>query len=96
MEETKTKGGKKRELKVKTLLFVERTLDGGLVRKLCDMLMIMEQALGFRIKIVELARALGVCSLYQSISKLGCGREDCVTCGQEAEELAPFNRSKLI
>ena len=57
MEETKTKGGKKRELKVKTVLFVERTPDGGLARKLCDMLRRMDQALGFRIKIVELARA---------------------------------------
>ena len=80
---------KERELKVKTVLFVEQTPEGGLAKRLRETLRCMEPALGFKIKVVErTGKSLGsqfpLSSLWQGAP---CGRKECVTCRQEAEDL---------
>ena len=59
-EKTVKKGGRRgeqtytdRELETKTILFVEQSPEGGLAKKMREVLRSMEPALGFRIKVVE-------------------------------------------
>ena len=86
-------GGNKyrRELPVKTVLFVEQSPMGELAKKLKDTLRGMEQTLGFRVKVVErTGRSMGSKFPLNSLWKgAKCGRGDCTTCEQGGEEELP-------
>ena len=85
-------------MKTKSVLFVEQTPDGSLAKRMREVLRAMEPALGFRVKVVErtgqtLGSKFSQSSLWEGTM---CGRENCITCKQEAEEIPPCTLSNLI
>ena len=89
---------KLKELELKSVLFVEQSPKGELASRLREALKRMEQTLGFRVKVLErTGRSLGsrfpLSSLWEGTE---CGREDCVTCKQEGEELPQCTRTNLV
>ena len=89
---------KNRELELKSVLFVEQTPKGELAGRLREAMRSMEQTLGFKIKVVErTGRSLGskfpLGNLWDGTR---CGREDCVTCEQEGEELPKCTKTNLV
>ena len=82
----------------KTVLFVEQSPEGGLARRIREVLRGMEPALGFKIKVVErTGQTLG--SKFSQSALWGetqCGRTDCVTCEQGGEELPPCTKNNLL
>ena len=86
------------ELDVKTVLFLEQTPEGGLAKRMREVLRSMEPALGFRVKVVErtgqsLGSKFAQTGLWEGMQ---CGRDDCTTCEQGAEELPPCNKNNLL
>ena len=86
-----SKRNKNEEPEVKSLLFVEQTPNGELARRLRETLRNMEPTLGFKIKVVERAgQKLGskfpLSSLWGGV---GCGGQDCITCGQGGDSEPP-------
>ena len=89
---------KERELDIKSVLFVEQSPGGELATKMREVLKGMEQTLGFRVKVAERAgRPIGsmfpLTSLWEGAQ---CGRELCVTCNQEVEEMPPCSKKNLV
>ena len=81
---TKKAGKIGKELKTRTVLFVEHTPGGALAKKLREVLSSIEHILGFRIRVVEragtpLGRLFPLTQLWEGAQ---CGREGCVTCTQ--------------
>ena len=88
-----TRGSKyNRELKVKTVLFVEQSPRGELAKRLRETIKDMEHTLGFRVKVVErTGRSIGSKFPLNNLwAGMKCGRGDCVTCEQEGGGGAPF------
>ena len=78
------RSNQRKELEVKTVLFVEQSPKGELAKKLRETLRDMEQTLGFRVKVVErtgrsLKSKFPLNSLWKGAK---CGRGDCTTCEQ--------------
>ena len=87
-----------KELKTRSVLFVEQTPHGELARQLRELMSRLEPTLGFRIKIVEragksLASTFSQASIWEGSH---CGRPECVTCNQEAEEMPPCSTSSVV
>ena len=97
-EAPKKEQKQEKELKVKTVLFVEQSSDGSLAKRMREVLRSMEPALGFRIKVVErtgqtLGSKFSLSSLWEGTK---CGRGGCTTCEQGAEELPPCSMRNLL
>ena len=87
-----------KELEVRSVLFVEQTPGGELSKRLREQLRGMEDTLGFKVRVAErTGRSLGS-SFSQSSLWEGtkCGREDCTTCEQGAEELPNCTRKSIV
>ena len=86
------------QLKMRTVLFVDNTKDGGLAKKLREVVERIQHILGYRIKVVE--RAGTPLKLHFPLSGLGeddkCGRQDCLPCGQEGGEKKTRCRKRSI
>ena len=84
----KQKTQEERSLRTRTVLFVENTKEGGLARKLREVVERIQHILGYRKKVVE--RSGTPLKLLFPLGGLGeddrCGREDCIPCGQEGQE----------
>ena len=92
----RTKTGK--ELKMKSVLFVEQSPGGELAAKMREVLKSMEHTMGFKIKVAEragnpLKSIFPLTSLWEGAQ---CGRTECVTCLQDVEEMAPCTRKNLV
>ena len=87
-----------RSLRTRTVLFVENTKEGGLARKLREVVEKIQYILGYRIKVVE--RSGTPLKLLFPLGGLGeedrCGREDCLPCGQEGQEGRTRCRKRCI
>ena len=85
-------------LKTRSVLFVDNTKDGGLARKLREVVERIQHILGYRIKVVE--RAGTPLKLHFPLSGLGeddkCGRQDCLPCSQEGGEKKTRCRKRSI
>ena len=80
-----------RKVKTRAVLFVEQTPGGELSRRIKDLIHRLEPTLGYTIKVVE-RTGQSVQSVFSQTaiwSGSKCGRDDCVTCNQEGEEIAP-------
>ena len=87
-----------KELRVRTVLFVDQSPGGELAKRIREQMRAMEPTLGFRTKIVErtgatLRSKFPLASLWDGSP---CGREECVTCTQGLEEIPPCTRMNLI
>ena len=87
-----------KKLKTRSVLFVEQTPHGELARQLRELMSRLEPTLGFRIKIVEragksLASTFSQASIWEGSH---CGRPECITCNQEAEEMPPCSTSSVV
>ena len=92
------RGNTKRELKVRTVLFVEHTPGGELAKRLRGTVARLEGILGFRIKIIERTgtQVKDLFPLTNIWEGNTCGREDCVPCHQEGEESIPCTKRNLV
>ena len=88
----------KRELKTKSVLFVEQSPGGELASKMREVLRGMEQTLGFKIKVAESAgKTLGSMFPISTLEEgAQCGRVSCVTCTQDVEEMPPCTKKNLV
>ena len=85
-------------LKTRSVLFVEQTPHGELAKQLRELLVRLEATMGFKIKVVEragmsLASQFSQTSIWEG-SK--CGRLECLTCNQGAEDLQPCTRTSAV
>ena len=84
--------------KIRTVLFVEQTRGGRLMKALKEVEARLSGMLGFRTKIVE----RGGTSLKDLLPNTNpwagssCGRTDCVTCNQGVEEIPDCTRRSLV
>ena len=76
-------------------IFVEYTHQGALAKQLREVSQRLEHIHGFGIKVIEEA-GLPLVSQFptDAWNNTPCGREDCITCAQGAEEIPPFTKSK--
>ena len=81
----------------KTVMFVEYTPQGALAKRLREVAQRLESIVGFGIKIVE-KTGLPLVSQFPSDTWDGtpCGRGDCITCIQGAEEIPPCTKQSMV
>ena len=82
----------------RSALFVEQTPQGELARELRLSMARLEPTMGFKIKIVEragksLASTFSQASIWEGKH---CGRQDCITCNQEAEDMPPCSTTSVV
>ena len=91
-----SKDGSKQNEKVEqqSVLFVEQTVDGELAKRLRELMIRMNETIGFSVKVVERAGSTLKSKFLQSRLWEGmqCGRNECITCNQGAEFLAPCTK----
>ena len=85
-------------LRTRSVLFVEQTPQGELASQLRELMARLEPTLGFRIKIVERAGKSLSSTFSQASAWQGshCGRAECITCNQEAEDMPPCSTSNVV
>ena len=95
---TKGAGGPGKELKTRSVLFVDQTPGGELAKQVREKLRDLEPILGYRLRVVERTGRNLLRSFPQTRSWKGeqCGRHDCVTCHQGGEEIAECTRANLV
>ena len=96
MRQKDTKG---RELRTRTVIFVEQTRDGALAKALREVATRLEGMLGFRVKVVERTGSKLRNSLPNTnpwAGQMKCGRTDCVPCEQESEDNIDCTKRNLV
>ena len=86
------------ELKTRAVLFVPQTPMGELARRSKEIIQKMEHLLKFKLKVVERAGVSLKSHFSQSSIMKGmpCGRQECIPCGQEGEEIQECTKSMRI
>ena len=81
-----------------SVLFVEQTTNGELAKALRELMMRIGPTIGFSVKVVERAGSTLKSKFPQSGLWEGthCGREECITCNQGAEFMAPCTRRSVV
>ena len=100
------KGGKKPKksgssgatLKTRAVLFMEQTPGGELARRMREQLVSLEPTLGYKIRVVErtgqsIQKIFARTSVW---SGLKCGREHCITCNKEGEDVPDCTRRRVV
>ena len=87
-----------KELKTRTILFVEQTRDGKLAKELREVFRRLEGILGFRVKVVERTGSSlkSILPNTNPWSGSSCGREKCVTCTQGTEDMPTCTKRNLV
>ena len=81
----------------KKCIFVEYTHQGALAKKLREVAQRLEHILGFAIKVVEKAGPPLISQFpTDAWDNTPCGREDCITCTQGAEQIPPCTKKSAI
>ena len=88
----------KQELKTRAVLFLEQTPNGELARRVKELLVRLEQVLGFKLRVVErtgrsIQNQLPQASIWRGSP---CDREHCVTCQQGGEDMPDCTRSSIV
>ena len=86
-----------KDLPTRSVIFVEYTEGGVLLKKVKEVLKRLEGIIGCRIKAVEktgtsLGRLFPLTQLWEGTP---CGRLECVTCTQEGEQVYPCNKRNV-
>ena len=85
-------------MKTRAVLFVEQSPMGALASKIREQLQHMGPTLGFKIRVVERTGRNIQTNFSQLHTWRGmqCGREECVTCNQDVEELPDCTRASIV
>ena len=77
---------------------MEQSPGGELAKQVRNKMLEMEPILGFRLRVVERTGRNLLTSFPQTRTWSGskCGREDCITCNQEGEELPECTRRSVV
>ena len=91
VEDNSQEGKEGNNLKTRSVLFVDYSMDSQLVRKVKETLSRLEGIIGSKVKAVErcglpLARQFPLTRLWDGMQ---CGRKDCVTCYQKEKKYTP-------
>ena len=88
-----------KEMRTRTVIFVEQTRDGALAKALREVATRLEGMIGFRVKVVERTGS----SLRNSLpntnpwaGQMKCGRTDCVPCEQESGDNIDCTKRNLV
>ena len=87
-----------KQLKTRAVIFVEQSPGGELAKQVRVKMQEMEQMLGFKLRVVERTGRNLLTSFPQTRTWSGskCGREECITCNQEGEELPECTRRSIV
>ena len=99
--QVRNKGGaakNNKNLKTRAVIFVEQTPRGELAVQIREQLKNLEGLMGFKLRVVE-RTGRNILSNFQQTNTwkgLQCGREECITCNQEGEELPNCTRAGVV
>ena len=86
------------ELRTRAVIFVPQTPSGELAKRTREVIQKMEHLLKFKLKVVERAGT----SLQNQFSQssiwrgMACGRQECIPCHQEGEEIQNCTKTSLV